>query len=78
MNLYTGEYWISDSRSEYGGVWVVVAKDKQECVQLLNQYQYQDEDDKDHSDLVESVENAQCFQLKDENIESQVVREFFT
>ena len=76
MNLYVGDYWATFPHSEYGGLWVVTANDTQECVDLLKNDLYSQYDEE--SDIVKSVNNAQCFQLKDDNIESRIVEAFFT
>lgn len=81
MNLYTGDFWVPFPRSEYGGMWVVIAKDVQECIDLLkNDYhtQYFDEDGADLDDLINSVKKAHCFKLDAEVTESRIVEVFFT
>jgi len=35
MNLYVGNYWCPFPRSEYGGVWIVVAENGEQVCQML-------------------------------------------
>lgn len=35
MKLFAGSYWIPFPSSEYGGNWIVVAKDKAQCIEIL-------------------------------------------
>jgi hypothetical protein len=37
MKLFIGRYWVPFPSSEYGGMWVVAAKDKAQCIELLEQ-----------------------------------------
>ena len=80
MNLYTGQFWIPFPRSEYGGLWVVIAKDREECAQLLKDAYHQDdeEDDDDLEDLNRAVAEAHCFKIDKEHHESRIVEAFLT
>jgi hypothetical protein len=37
MKLFTGKYWVPFPSTEYGGRWVVVAKDRAQCIALLEE-----------------------------------------
>ena len=32
MKMYIGRYWVPFPRSEYGGMWSVIANNQDECV----------------------------------------------
>jgi len=74
MNLYIGDFWVPFPSSEYGGSWVVIAKDRKECEKLLKELSYYEEFD----DLIAgAVGSAEEFKLaKDET--PRVVDTFFT
>jgi hypothetical protein len=74
--LYIVDHFCNFPRSEYGGIWNVIAEDDDECFDLI----------KDHDDgfneeyyvnLREKVVNAQKFALA-EDVESAIVEEFTT
>jgi hypothetical protein len=44
MKLFAGKYWIPFPSSEYGGNWIVVAKDKAHCIEILEAVYQPDED----------------------------------
>lgn len=80
MFLYVGEYWVEFPSSEYGGLWVVMAENDEQCVELLrdaNNWFDREYDD----EIPEAVQKAKRFQL-DENVESnktpRIVDTFFT
>ena len=78
MKMYIGRYWVPFPRSEYGGMWSVVANNQEECVKILEQiegYWYED-----YFHLIpEVVEMAHSFELdKTKNYEPQLVHEFST
>jgi hypothetical protein len=79
MNLYTGQFWIPFPRSEYGGLWVVIAKDREECVNLLmGNFPLEEEDEDDIDLLTCAVAEAHCFKIEKEHHESRVVEAFLT
>ena len=64
MFLYIGNYWVPFPSSEYGGTWVVMAENEEQCVELLESLQYSREE---YEHLIpNAVTQAQVFQL-DEN-----------
>ena len=74
--LYIVEHFVPFPSSEYGGIWNVVAKDENECFDLITA---QDEEFnvKFYSELRHNIQNARVFALADE-VESTVVEEFTT
>jgi hypothetical protein len=44
MKLFAGSYWIPFPSSEYGGNWIVVAKDKAQCIEILKAVYKSDKD----------------------------------
>lgn len=65
MFLYVGNYWVPFPSSEYGGTWVVMAENNEQCIELLESLGtswYQE-----FNELIpDAVAKAQVFQL-DEN-----------
>ena len=45
MKLFAGSYWIPFPSSEYGGNWIVVAKDKAQCIEILSAVYPPDDDE---------------------------------
>jgi hypothetical protein len=74
--LYIVDHFCPFPRSEYGGIWNVVAKDDDECFDLIKDY---DEgfDEEFYVNLREKVVNARTYELA-ENIESAVIEAFTT
>lgn len=74
--LYIVDHFCPFPRSEYGGLWNVVAESDDECFDLIKDY-----DDKFNEDyyvnLREKVINARAFALA-EDVESVVVESFTT
>ncbi len=35
MKVYIGEYWVPFPSSEYGGMWAVIAENKDQCIEML-------------------------------------------
>ena len=74
--LYLVDHFCNFPRSEYGGLWAVIAKNNDECFDLIKEYDNQFNDDF-YVNLREKVMNAQKFDLvKDEK--SRVVEAFTT
>ena len=44
MKIFIGSYWVPFPESEYGGVWVVAAKDRAQCIAILEEVNAPDED----------------------------------
>ncbi len=74
--LYLVDHFCNFPRSEYGGLWAVIAKDKNECFDLIKEY-----DDGFNEDfyvnLREKVVNARTFALAEDE-QSRVVEAFTT
>jgi hypothetical protein len=43
MNLYIGDYWAPFPSSEYGGIWVVMAENEEQVIDILEGTSYDDE-----------------------------------
>lgn len=75
--MYIVNHYIPFPRSEYGGVWNVVATDDEECFDLIV-----DEDDGLNDDyyshLRENIMKASVFELADDGIKSGIVEQFTT
>lgn len=75
--MYIVNHYIPFPRSEYGGVWNVVASDDEECFDLIV-----DEDDGLNDDyynrLRENIMKASVFELADDGIKSGIVEQFTT
>ena len=74
--LYIVDHFANFPRSEYGGIWNVVAKDNDECFDLIKDYDAGFNDDY-YVNLRQKVVNARTFALT-ENEESRVVEAFTT
>jgi hypothetical protein len=74
--LYLVDHFCNFPRSEYGGLWAVIAKDKNECFDLIKEY-----DDGFNEDfyvnLREKVVNARTFAIVEDE-QSRVVEAFTT
>jgi hypothetical protein len=74
--LYIVDHFANFPRSEYGGIWNVIAKDDNECFDLIKTY-----DDGYNEDfyvnLREKVVNARTYALA-EDVDSVVVESFTT
>ena len=74
--LYIVEHFLPFTISEYSGIWNVIAKDDNECFDLIV-----DEDGNQYSEyynkLRENVIKAQKFALKDD-YQSSVIEAFLT
>jgi len=74
--LYIVDHFANFPRSEYGGIWNVIAKDDNECFDLIKEYDNGFNDDY-YVNLREKVVNARTFALVDEE-ESRIVESFTT
>jgi len=74
--LYLVDYWVPFPTSEYGGLLTLIAKNDNECHDLL--LEWRDEcDDKYDNLIMEKVTNAPVFALAGEE-ESGIVETFTT
>jgi hypothetical protein len=75
MNIYVGNYWVPFPASEYGGTWSVIAKDEQQCIELLTEHKYYDDE---YNEFIPSaVRQAYVFKLMHDT-HPHVVDTFFT
>jgi len=75
-NLYLVDYWVPFPSSEYGGMVAVVAKDDDECHDVL--LAWRDDVDSQYDKLImERVVNSPCYALS-EDLKSEVVESFTT
>lgn len=74
--LYLIDHFINFPRSEYGGLWAVVAKDDDECFDLIVEHDQGFNEDY-YVNLREKVVNARTFALA-EDVDSTVVESFTT
>jgi len=74
--LYLVDHFCNFPRSEYGGLWAVIAKNNDECFDLIKEYDNQFNDDY-YVNLREKVMNAQKFDLVQDE-KSRVVEAFTT
>jgi hypothetical protein len=74
--LYLVDHFANFPRSEYGGLWAVVAEDDNECFDLIVEHDEGFNEDY-YVNLREKVVNARTFALVDEE-ESRVVEAFTT
>lgn len=72
--LYLVNHFENFPRSEYGGIWNVIAKDNDECFDFIKNY---DEFNKNYVNLRENVIKAERFALIEDE-ESRVVNSFIT
>ncbi len=76
MNLYVGDYWVPFPSSEYGGTWVVIAENVEQCIDFLRGTGY---DDEYESSIPAAVAKASCYELNPEReYEPGIVDSFFT
>lgn len=74
--LYLVDHFCNFPRSEYGGLWAVIAKDNDECFDLIKEYDNEFNEDY-YVNLREKVINAQKFALVEEE-KSRIVEAFTT
>lgn len=75
-SLYIVDYWVPFPSSEYGGIINVIAKNDNECHDILLEWRddYQNGYD---GDIMEAVVNAPKLSLLDD-VESGIIQEFTT
>jgi hypothetical protein len=74
--FYIVDHFANFPRSEYGGIWNVIAKDDNECFDLIKEYDNGFNDDY-YVNLREKVVNARTYALA-EDVESRIVESFTT
>jgi hypothetical protein len=74
--FYIVEHFVPFPQSEYGGIWNVIAKDDDECFDLIsdrdNEFNVQY-----YTNLRQNIQNVNTFALAEE-VESGIVEEFLT
>ena len=74
--LYIVDHFVNFPRSEYGGIWNVIAKNDDECFDLIKDYD-EGYNEKFYVNLRENVIKAEKFALAEDE-ESRVVNSFTT
>lgn len=74
--IYLVDHFVPFPSSEYGGLWVVIADNNEECFDLIIQ-EDNDLNTKHYSQLKENIVKSQKFVLKDD-YESGVIEAFLT
>ena len=74
--LYIVDHFANFPRSEYGGIWNVIAKDDDECFDLIKDYD-DGYNEKFYVNLRENVIKAERFALAEDE-ESRIVTSFTT
>jgi hypothetical protein len=75
--LYIVDHYIPFPSSEYGGIWNVIAKNDDECFDLITADDYDNFFEQHYSVLRENIIQAQKFALADDQT-SQIVDSFTT
>jgi hypothetical protein len=75
--LYIVEHYVPFPQSEYGGIWNVIAKDDDECFDLIAAEDDGNFYEKFYSDLRENILSSRVYQLA-EDLDSEVVEGFTT
>lgn len=76
--LYVVEHYVPFPQSEYGGLWNVIARDNEECFDLITDEDPQHFNEMFYGNLRENITKAQVFELASEEINPQIVEEFTT
>lgn len=74
--FYVIDHFVPFPRSEYGGLWNVIAKDNHECFNLIVKHD-QKENYEHYSGLMSNIEKSRRFVL-DQSEQSCVVDSFIT
>ena len=74
--LYLVDHFCNFPRSEYGGLWAVIAEGSDECFDLIKEYDHEFNEDY-YVNLREKVVSAQKFALVQDE-KSRVVEAFTT
>ena len=76
--LYIVDHFIPFPRSEYGGIWNVIADNDEECFDLITAADSSDFNVQYYGDLRENITSGQVYKLDEENVVSGIVEEFTT
>lgn len=74
--FYVVDHFAPFPRSEYGGLWNVIAKDNRECFDLIVDYD-EKENDRYYTELMANVERSFRFILREDE-QSRVIESFTT
>lgn len=74
--LYVVDHFVPFPSSEYGGLWIVIAQNDDECFDLISESD-EEENSNHYSTLKKNIINARVFELS-ENEESKIVDQFIT
>ena len=75
--FYIVDHYVPFPSSEYGGIWNVIAKDDDECFDLITDTDDGDFNSKYYGNLRENILKSRTDALS-EDLDSQVVEEFTT
>jgi hypothetical protein len=75
--LYIVDHYIPFPSSEYGGIWNVIAKDENECFDLITAEDDNAFYEKHYNQLRENIINARKLELV-EDFNSRVLEQFIT
>ena len=75
--LYIVDYWIPFPQSEYGGMINVIAKDDDECFQLLSNSEEDFYQESYVNRILPAIKNAQKLQLAND-YKSDIIEAFIT
>ena len=75
--MYVVDHFVPFPASEYGGIWNVIAKDDDECFDLITDTDDGDFNSKYYGNLRENILKSRTYALS-EDLDSQVVEEFTT
>ena len=75
--LYVVDHFIPIPRSEYGGIWNVIAENDEECYDLIVSQDPEGFDQAYYANLRENIMKAPTYALA-ENPESEIVEQFTT
>ena len=75
--LYVVDHFIPFPRSEYGGIWNVVAEHDDECFDLIVA-EHDGLNDDYYNRLRENIMKAPTYALAEEDLESAIVEQFTT
>lgn len=74
--LYVVDHFVPFPSSEYGGLWIVIAQNDDECFDLIREYD-QEEYSSRYSLLKRNIIGARVFELSGDE-ESKIVDQFIT
>ena len=76
--MYVVEHYVPFPQSEYGGQWVVIARDDEECFDLIAGDDLNYLNEMHYGQLRENINKAEVHALHSSDVRSQIVKEFIT